>query len=481
MNIAFISYPYRQQILKMCKFATFSYDKCVILPKNNTNDVFMTEIRRDITDKLRTWKESPRRKPLVLQGARQVGKSWALKKFGKEYFEDTVYINFDTMPAIKEDFKRTKEPQKLIKMMEMMTGKAISPASTLIIMDEIQECNEALNCLKYFCEDAPEYAVVCAGSLLGVALNRSGASFPVGKVDFMTLYPVSFAEYLRASDAQLYQTYQMIDEVMTIPEVTHQQMTDAYKLYLVLGGMPEAVSVYLDTRSWEEVKTVQDAILQSYALDFSKHINNKDIPRIFQVWGNLQDQLAREDKKFRYGDVQKGGRAREYEGAIEWLCLAGLVHRVSAVETPRIPLSAYKKSNAFKLYINDVGLLGRKFDMDAQTILTGDRLFTEFKGVMAENYVLQALVRQYGQQHYYWVSGNTAEVEFILQDKGRIIPIEVKAQKNVTAKSLSCYRKQYTPQLSMRLSTLNMRNDDDLLCLPLYLADKIKMFVETLE
>lgn len=429
-------------------------------------------------DKLRTWKIHPRRKPLVLQGARQVGKSWALKKFGKECFEDVVYINFDTMPSVKEDFKRTKEPLKLIKLMEMMTGKAISPDTTLIIFDEIQECNEALNSLKYFCEDAPEYAVVCAGSLLGVALNRSGASFPVGKVDFMALHPVSFEEYLLASDEKLYHAYQMIDSVMTVPEMIHQQLIDAYKAYLVLGGMPEAVSVYVDMRDWSEVEAIQSAILQSYSLDFAKHINNKDIPRVFQVWGNLQDQLAREDKKFRYADVQKGARAREYEGAIEWLCLAGLVHRVSAIETPRLPLSAYKKSNAFKLYLNDVGLLGRKFDLEPTTILQGDKLFTEFKGVMAENYVLQSLVRQFGNHNYYWTSGNTAEVEFVIQHAGRIIPIEVKADRNVTAKSLAFYRKQYAPQLSIRLSTLNMRKDDDLLNLPLYMVDKLKMLIE---
>ena len=436
------------------------------------------EIKREIMDKLRTWKIHPRRKPLVLQGARQVGKSWALKKFGKECFEDVVYINFDTMPSVKEDFKRTKEPLKLIKLMEMMTGKAISPDTTLIIFDEIQECNEALNSLKYFCEDAPEYAVVCAGSLLGVALNRSGASFPVGKVDFMALHPVSFEEYLLASDEKLYHAYQMIDSVMTVPEMIHQQLIDAYKAYLVLGGMPEAVSVYVDMRDWSEVEAIQSAILQSYSLDFAKHINNKDIPRVFQVWGNLQDQLAREDKKFRYADVQKGARAREYEGAIEWLCLAGLVHRVSAIETPRLPLSAYKKSNAFKLYLNDVGLLGRKFDLEPTTILQGDKLFTEFKGVMAENYVLQSLVRQFGNHNYYWTSGNTAEVEFVIQHAGRIIPIEVKADRNVTAKSLAFYRKQYAPQLSIRLSTLNMRKDDDLLNLPLYMVDKLKMLIE---
>lgn len=438
------------------------------------------EIKREIIDKLKAWKDNPRRKPLVLQGARQVGKSWVLKKFGQECYEDMVYVNFDTMPGVKDDFKRTKEPHKLLKVMEMMAGRAISPSTTLIIFDEIQECNEALNSLKYFCEDAPEYSIVCAGSLLGVALNRAGASFPVGKVDFMNLYPVSFAEYLRAADEPLYHSYEMIDEVMAVPEIIHQQLIDAYKVYLVLGGMPEAVSAYIDTRSWDEVKTVQDAILQSYSLDFAKHINNKDIPRVFQVWGNLQDQLAREDKKFRYADIQKGARAREYEGAIEWLCLAGLVHRVSAIETPRLPLSAYKKSNAFKLYLNDVGLLGRKFDLDYKTILMGDNLFTEFKGVMAENYVLQSLVRQLGNQHYYWTSGNKAEVEFVLQFEGKIIPIEVKADKNVTAKSLAYYRKSYRPSVSVRLSMLNMRKDDDLLNLPLYLVDKLRYFMENM-
>jgi uncharacterized protein len=440
----------------------------------------MTEIKRDIIERLKAWKDSLRRKPLVLQGARQVGKSWALRKFGEECFSDTVYINFDTMPAVKEDFKRTKEPRLLIKAMEMMTGKAISPTATLIVFDEIQECNEALNSLKYFCEEAPEYAVVCAGSLLGVALNRTGASFPVGKIDFMTLYPVSFSEYLRASDERLYRSFEMINEVAPVPEVLHQQLTEAYKQYLVIGGMPEAVSTYLDTRSWDEVKTVQDAILQSYPLDFAKHISNKDIPRVFQVWSNLQDQLAREDKKFRYGDVQKGGRAREYEGAIEWLCLAGLVHRVTAVETPRLPLSAYKKGNAFKLYLSDVGLLVRKFGLDATTVLMGNSLFTEFKGVLVENYVLQTLVRQYGKEHYYWTSGNTAEVEFVVQDGTLIVPIEVKADRNVTAKSLAYYRRHYVPSLSLRLSTLNLRKDDDLLNIPLYLADKIKTLVSLL-
>lgn len=435
------------------------------------------EIERGILSQMKTWKESPRRKPLVLQGARQVGKSWALKKFGASCYDDVVYINFDTMPMWKEEFRRTKEPAKIVSAIELTMGKTVVPSATLIIFDEIQECNDALNSLKYFCEEAPEYNIACAGSLLGVALNRSGASFPVGKVDFMTLYPVSFPEYLQTVDADLYRSYDKINGVMTIPEVLHQRFVDAYKVYLALGGMPEAVSVYADTRDWEQVTQVQRSILMSYSLDFSKHINSKDIPRVFQVWENLQDQLAREDKKFRYSDIKHGARAREYEAAIEWLCLAGLVHRVYAVETPRLPLSAYKKSGAFKLYLNDTGLLCRKFDLDPAIAMHGNKLFTEFKGVLSENYILQSLVRQFGDKHYYWTSGNSAEVEFLLHWQGQIIPIEAKAEHNVKAKSLSLYRSTYHPTISLRLSILNMRQDADLLNVPLYLADKLKTLI----
>lgn len=434
------------------------------------------EIRRTLLEELKRWKESPRRKPLVLQGARQVGKSWLLKEFGRACFVDTVYVNFDTMPALKEDFKRSKSPAQVVKALAMTVGHAIEPGQTLIILDEIQECNDALNSLKYFCEDAPEYAVVCAGSLLGVALNRSGASFPVGKVCFKTLHPVSFAEYLAALEPKLHFAYRQITIGEAVPETIHQQLTAAYKVYLVLGGMPEAVSVYADTLRWEDVAEVQDAVLTAYALDFSKHIGNKDIPRVFQVWGNLQDQLAREGRKFRYADIQQGARAREYEAAIEWLCLSGLVHRVYATETPRLPLSAYRRSNAFKLYLNDVGLLCRKFRLSPQTVLEGNRIFTDFKGVLAENYVLQSLVRQFGGSPCYWTSGNTAEVEFVLQHDDRIIPVEVKAGTSVTAKSLSQYRMKYAPQLSVRLSLQNMRRDGDLLNLPLYLVDKLMAY-----
>lgn len=436
------------------------------------------KIKRDVIADLLAWKNSRRRKPLVLQGARQVGKSWILKKFGAECFDNVVYVNFDTMPELKADFVRTKRPAELIKVLEMTSGEKILPEKTLIIFDEIQECNEALNSLKYFCEDAREYVIACAGSLLGVALNRDGASFPVGKVDFMTLYPLSFSEYLCAVDSELFASYGMIDGSMPVPEVLHGRLIDAYKAYLMIGGMPEVVSDYADNRDWKAVQDIQDSILKSYSLDFSKHINNKDIPRVFRVWNSLQDQLAKEDRKFRYADIQKGARAREYEAAIEWLCLSGIVHRVNAVETPRIPLSAYSKSNAFKLYMNDVGLLCRKFSLLPQTVMSGNRLFTEFKGILSENYVMQSLVRQYGGTLFYWTSGNTAEVEFVLQMNDDIVPVEVKSDSNIKAKSLALYRQKYTPSLSLRLSTRNLRRDGDLQNIPLYLAEKIQILYQ---
>lgn len=435
------------------------------------------KIQRNLLNDLRAWKDSPYRKPLVMQGARQVGKSWMLTQFGEQCFSNYVYVNFDTNPEIRHDFAKTKEPKRLIRSLELSFGQEIKPHETLIIFDEIQECNDALNSLKYFCETAPEYAVTCAGSLLGVALNRQGASFPVGKVDFINMYPLSFAEFLATLHPDLYRPYSIIGIEEEMPEIIHSSLMEVFKLYLAIGGMPEAVSRYADSRDWAGTDSVLENILKSYTLDFSKHINNKDIPRVFQVWNNLQDQLGRANRKFRYADIAQGARAREYEAAIEWLCLSGLVHRVNDISTPRLPLSAYKNSSAFKLYLSDVGLLRSKFRLDASAALKGNVLFTEFKGALTENYVLQSLVRQFGEQQFYWTSGNTAEVEFVLQHKNNIIPIEVKADANVKAKSLSLYRKTYTPQLSIRFSARNIHRDGDLLSLPLYMVDRLESFL----
>jgi len=408
------------------------------------------EIEREILKDLEDWKNNPHRKPLVLQGARQVGKSFVLAKFGERCFKNCVTMDFDLEAEHKTEFAKTKDPKRLVAYIAAVKGVKIRPQDTLLIFDEIQECNDALNSLKYFCEQMPELSVVCAGSLLGVALNREGASFPVGKVDFMTLYPVSFREFLalynpRLSAMLCRQLESLKQHIDHIPEIIHTQLIEAYKIYLCCGGMPETVSQYLETGDWANVDKISRQILTSYTLDFSKHINNKDIPRVHKLWNTLQNNLGRDDRKFRYSVVEKSARARDYEDAVEWLALTGLVHRIFEVQTQRLPLSACANSSAFKLYLSDVGLLRTKFRLEPETILLGDRLFMEFKGVLTENYVLQSLVRQFGNEIFYWTSGNTAEIEFMLQQSQQIIPIEVKSSTSIKSKSLSEYRKKYAP------------------------------------
>lgn len=438
------------------------------------------EINRNILNDLRRWKDSPYRNPLVLQGARQVGKSFVLKKFGEQYFENYCYINFDFEKEHKSEFAKTKNPVRLVSYLSMVKGINIKPESTLIIFDEIQECNDALNSLKYFNELMPNQALVCAGSLLGVALKREGSSFPVGNVDFFTLYPVSFSEFLPVFNDNLYryvENYVSARKLDTIPDMFHNQLTEAYKIYLCCGGMPETIVRFLETKNWEETDSTNNKVLTAYALDFAKHIDSKDIPRIHRLWQNIQDNLAKEDRKFRYALIEKNARAREYENSVEWLVFSGLVNRTFEVQTPRLPLSAYKNSSAFKLYMVDSGLLRTKLRLSPLAILQGDKLFTEFKGILTENYVLQSLIRQFGNEIYYWTSGNRAEIEFMLEKNSRIIPVEVKSSANIKSKSLSEYRKKYQPELSIRLSLKNLEKNDDLINLPLYLADYIEILI----
>ena len=431
-------------------------------------------IKRDILNDLNRWKESRYRKPLVLQGARQVGKSFILKQFGARYFENCCYVNFDFEKEHKTEFARTKDPARLISYLTAVKGMDIKPEKTLIIFDEIQECNDALNSLKYFRELMPEQAVVCAGSLLGVALKREGASFPVGNVDFLTLYPVSFKEFLALYNEKLshfLENFVSTEKLEKIPEIFHNQLIEAYKTYLCIGGMPEAIVRYFENKDWNEVDTVNNQILTAYTLDFVKHIDSKDIPRLQRLWQNIQDNLAKEDRKFKYSLIEKNARGREYENSVEWLVLSGLVNRVFEISTIRLPLSSCKNSNSFKLYLADSGLLRTKFRLAPTTVLQGDRLFTEFKGVLTENYVLQSLVRQFGNDIFYWTSGNQAEVEFVFQHSEKIIPVEAKSALSTRAKSLSEYRKKYQPELSIRFSLKNVEKNDDLLNFPLYLAD----------
>ena len=438
-------------------------------------------IGRNILDELNRWKESRYRKPLVLQGARQVGKSFILKQFGEKYFENCCYVNFDFEKEHKAEFARTKDPSRIVSYLTAVKGIDIKPEKTLIIFDEIQECNDALNSLKYFRELMPEQAVVCAGSLLGVALKREGASFPVGNVDILTLYPVSFKEFLVLYNEKLSQfleNFVLTSTLEKIPEIFHTQLIEAYKIYLCCGGMPETIVRYLETRDWNEVDTVNNQILTAYMLDFAKHIDSKDIPRLHQLWQNIQDNLAKEDRKFKYSLIEKNARGRDYENSIEWLVLSGLVNRIFEISTLRLPLSSCKNSNAFKLYFADSGLLRTKFRLAPTTVLQGNRLFTEFKGILTENYVLQSLIRQFGNDIFYWNSGNQAEIEFVFQRSEMIIPVEAKSALSTKAKSLSEYRKKYLPELSIRFSLKNVEKNDDLLNFPLYLADYTKNLIK---
>ena len=435
------------------------------------------EIRRDILDDLNRWKESRYRKPLVLQGARQVGKSFILKQFGAQSFENVCYVNFDFEKEHKTEFAVSKDPARIVSYLMAVKGMDIKPEKTLIVFDEIQECNDALNSLKYFRELMPKQAVVCAGSLLGVALKREGASFPVGNVDFLTLYPVSFKEFLVQYNEKLsryLENYISLSVLDNVPEIFHNQLIEAYKVYLCCGGMPETIVRYLDNRDWNEVDTINHQILTAYSLDFAKHIDSKDIPRLHLLWQNIHDNLAKEDRKFRYSLIEKNARAREYENSVEWLVLSGLINRVFEINAVRQPLSSCKNSNAFKLYLVDSGLLRTKFRLAPTTVLQGDRLFIEFKGVLTENYVLQSLVRQFESDIFYWTSGNQAEIEFMFQRGEMIIPVEAKSSLSINARSLSEFRKKYQPELSIRFSLKNVEKNNDLLNLPLYLADYTK-------
>jgi len=431
------------------------------------------EIKRNIEQQLFAWKNNLHRKPLVLQGPRQVGKTWILKHFGGTNFENIAYFNFDQQADLKQFFETTKDPKRILQNLSLVNGKAILAEKTLIILDEIQECNDALNSLKYFCEDAPEYAIACAGSLLGVAMSR-GASFPVGKVDFIQLYPLTFSEFLAKADLNLYSYLNGLDKIEPIPDIFFHPLVEKLKMYFLSGGMPEAVVALLENQDVELTQQVLKNILNAYTLDFSKHVENKDIPKINYIWNSLPSQLARENNKFLYQSVKQGARARDYEDALQWLIHAGLTYRIYCTSKPSIPLSAYDELTAFKIYLPDVGLLRRLAQLDPVAIVEGNRLFTEFKGALTENYILTSLVQQFETMPRYWKSESKAEVDFLLQYENDIVPIEVKSDENIRSKSLSVYRKQYRPGISIRYSLKNLKYEDGLLNIPLFMADFTK-------
>lgn len=427
---------------------------------------------RTAIEKLYKWKESRRRKPLIIEGARQVGKTWLMKEFGTRAYSDTVYINFDSNSRMAELFASDLNTERLIMGLELYAGRKIDPTNTLLIFDEVQEVPRALSSLKYFYEDVPQYHIICAGSLLGIALH-GGTSFPVGKVDFLTLYPLSFKEFLAATTGERFselldeQDYQLITPFK-------QTYIDALKQYYFVGGMPEAVESFIEEKDFIEVRKIQKRILAAYEQDFSKHAPIDIVPKIRMVWNSIPSQLAKESKKFIYGLVREGGRAKEYEAAIMWLCDCGLVHKVGRVNAAGIPLKAYEDLKAFKLFIVDVGLLGCMTGLRQRTLLDGNDLFVEFKGALTEQYVCQQL-KTIGDLgiYYYTNDRNSCEVDFILDTGEQIIPVEVKAEINLKAKSLRTYCEKYSPEISIRTSMADFKKEDWLINLPLYAIEEI--------
>ena len=423
-------------------------------------------------EKLYKWKNSKRHKPLIIEGARQVGKTWLMKEFGKQAYADTVYINFDSNSRMANLFSADLDTDRLIMGLELYAGRKINPDNTLLIFDEVQEVPRALASLKYFYENAPQYHIVCAGSLLGIALHQ-GTSFPVGKVDFLKLYPLSFSEFLMATGNERFaellknQDYEMITSFK-------QTYIDALKHYYFVGGMPEAVQSFAESKDFNEVRAIQKRILAAYEQDFSKHAPNEIVPKIRMLWNSIPSQLARENKKFIYGLVREGGRAREYETAIMWLSDCGLVHKVSRVNAAGIPLKAYEDLKAFKLFIVDVGLLGCMTGLRQRTLLDGDDLFVEFKGALTEQYVCQQLktIEDLGV-YYYTNDRGSCEIDFVVDTGEQIVPIEVKAETNLRAKSLKTYRERFEPELSVRTSMADYKKEDWLLNLPLYAIENI--------
>ncbi|MFA6281986.1 MAG: ATP-binding protein [Candidatus Omnitrophota bacterium] len=434
-------------------------------------------MKRLAFSQLTAWKKSAQRKPLVLKGVRQVGKTWLLKEFGKQHYENTAYFNFDERSELKQFFETTKDVQRILQHLSLINGAHIIPGKTLIIFDEIQECNAALNALKYFYENAPEHHIACAGSLLGIKISKP-ETFPVGKVEFLSVHPMTLTEFLWASgEEKLVQYIDSIDKLEPIPDIFFNQLYEKLKMYFITGGMPESIRAWVEEKDVTRVQKVLRDILDAYELDFSKHAEIKDIAKLGLIWSSIPSQLSKENKKFAYRSVKTNARGREYEDALTWLCNAGLAYKIYRNTKPALPVSAYDDLNAFKLYTVDVGLLRRLALLDPISFSEGNRLFSEFKGALSENYVLQSLVSQYEVLPRYWSSGSTAEVDFTIQRGNDIFPIEVKSDENVRGKSLTLYNQKYTPRIRVRFSLKNLKKDDNLVNIPLFLADHLEKFI----
>lgn len=426
---------------------------------------------RSAMEQLNKWKQKTNKKPLIIRGARQAGKTWLMKEFGKTAYEKTVYINFDNNPQMKELFSLDMRIDRIIMGLELYVGHKISPHNTLLIFDEVQEVPKALSSLKYFNETAPEYQIICAGSLLGIALHQ-GTSFPVGKVEFMDLYPLSFTEFMRAMGKE--QFVDLLDKGdFEMATMFRQDYVDLLKYYYYVGGMPEVVQSFVDNRDFNEAREIQERILAAYEQDFSKHAPNEAVPRIRMLWNSIPAQLTKENKKFIYGIIKEGARAKDYETALMWLTDCGLVHKVYRVTAPSIPLKAYEDLKAFKLFLADVGLLGCMVRLNQSVLLDRNELFKEFKGALTEQYVLQQLKTVKGVDTYYWTNdrGN-AEIDFLIDTGNEVVPIEVKAETNLKAKSLKTFCEKYNPKMAIRTSMTDYKQEDWLLNLPLWAVEK---------
>ena len=423
-------------------------------------------------EELKKWKARENRKPLIIRGARQVGKTWLMKEFGASSYKQTVYINFDSNTQMQWLFDGDLDVQRIIIGLELYIGYKIDPEKMLLVFDEIQEVPKALTSLKYFNENAPQYQIVCAGSLLGIALH-DGTSFPVGKVEFLDLYPLSFYEFLTALGKGRFVSLLKDQEYSTASNF-RQVYIDYLKQYYYIGGMPEVVQAFVDNKDFNEARTIQQRILSAYEQDFSKHAPNEAVPRIRMIWNSIPSQLAKENKKFIYGLIKEGARAKDYELALLWLSDCGLVHKVNRVTVPNLPLKAYEDLRAFKLFFVDIGLLSCLAGLRQNVLLDGNELFKEFKGALTEQYVLQELKTRKGIQCYYWTAERgTAEVDFVVGNGADVFPIEVKAEINLQAKSLKVFHEKYRPAKSIRTSMADYKDEGWLINLPLWAVENI--------
>lgn len=438
-------------------------------------------MKRLIMSKLLAWKNSPYRKPLILKGVRQVGKTWILKEFGKLYYKNIAYFNFDENKEYKQFFETTKNVERILQNLTLASGQKIEPENTLIIFDEVQDCPEVINSMKYFCENAPQYHVACAGSLLGITLAKP-SSFPVGKVNFMQINPMTFTEFLLANgDENLAKFIEQIDKIEPIPDAFFNPLYEKLKMYYVTGGMPESVLMWAKARDVNAMQDTLFEIITAYERDFAKHPNVSEFPKISMIWNSIPSQLARENKKFLYKVVKNGARAREYEDALQWLVSAQLVYKIYRSTAPSLPIAAYDDVSAFKIYLADVGLLRRLAKLAPTAFSEGNRLFTEFKGALTENYVLQALLTQFEVTPRYWSQTNPPyEVDFLIQRENDIFPVEVKSEANINSRSLKKFKELFPNQtkLRIRFSLNNLKLDDDMLNIPLFMADYTDKLIE---